>query len=200
MRLGDSKKEKEEYAWVLDYLPYGYPEDNRPVYQKKPTIQAIGEKKFMLMEIVPKDDKVPEMHEKLYIGGGERELVDHVKRQLTYDELTHGAKIELPYVIDEIVQGKETDFIDVYNESYAITTRLHMLELLPGIGKKTMWSVLDERKKRPFADFGDLGERVKGMHHPDKLIVKRIEEELKDEDIKYRIFTLKHSNTVHQHN
>jgi len=199
MRLGDSKKEKEEYAWVLDYLPYGYPNDNRPVYQKKPTIQAIGEKKFMLMEIVPKDNKVPEMHEKLYIGEGEREMVDHVKRQLMYDELTHGAKIELPYVIDEIVQGKETDFIDVYNESYAITTRLHMLELLPGIGKKTMWSVLDERKKRVFTDFSDLGERVKGMHHPDKLIVKRIEEELKDEDIKYRIFTVKHNNAPHQH-
>ena len=194
MGLGDSKKEKEEYAWVLDYLPYGYPEDNRPVYQKKPVVQAIGEKNFLLIEAIPKEGKVSQIHERVYIGDGERDLIDHVKRQLRYEELTHGAKVEMPYVIEEIVKSNEVKFLDVYNESYAITTRLHMLELLPGIGKKTMWSVLDERKKRKFSSFEDLTERVKGLHHPDKLIVKRIEEELKDEDTKYRLFTVKHSS------
>ncbi|RLG35770.1 MAG: DUF655 domain-containing protein, partial [Candidatus Alkanophagales archaeon] len=28
------KRDKETYAWVLDLLPYGYPNDPRPVYQK----------------------------------------------------------------------------------------------------------------------------------------------------------------------
>ncbi|MDY6964507.1 MAG: DUF655 domain-containing protein [Halobacteriota archaeon] len=192
MRPEDSKKEKETHAWVLDYLPYGYPEDNRPVFQKKPIVQVIGEKKFFLMEAVPKEGKVTQTQERVYIGADERDVIDHVKRQLRYDELTHGAKIELPYVIEEIVKSNEERFLDVYNESYAITTRLHMLELLPGIGKKTMWSIINERKKSEFSSFEDISERIKGLYHPDKLIVKRIEEELKDDDIKYRIFTIKH--------
>lgn len=189
MKLGDARREMEEYAWVLDYLPYGYPDDKRPVYQKKAIVQAIGEKKFALIEAIPKPEKSPQTHERHYIGEGERDVIDHIKRHLRYDELTHGAKIELPYVIEKIVKESEKDFLDVYNKSYAITTRLHMLELLPGIGKKTMWAVLDERKKGDFESFEDLMERVKGMHHPEKLIVKRIEEELQDDHIKYRIFT-----------
>lgn len=189
MKLGDARREKEEYAWVLDYLPYGYPDDKRPVYQKKSVVQTVGEKKFSLIEAIPKESKVAQAQERLYIGDGERDVIDHVKRHLKYDELTHGAKVELPYVLEKIVKEKETDFLEVYNKSYAITTRLHMLELLPGIGKKTMWAVLDERKKGDFQSFENLMERVKGMHHPEKLIAKRVEEELQDDHIKYRIFT-----------
>jgi putative nucleotide binding protein len=51
-----------------------------------------------------------------------------------------------------------------------------------------MWAIIDERKKGKFKDFHDIEERVKGLHHPDKLIAKRIEEEIKDETIKYRLF------------
>jgi len=32
-------------------------------------------------------------------------------------------------------------------------------------------------------------ERVKGLHNPEKLIAKRIEDELMDDRIKYRVFT-----------
>ncbi len=189
MKLGDARREKEEYAWVLDYLPYGYTNDKRPVYQKKPVVQLVGEKKFALIEAIPKQNKVSQSQERLYIGDGERDMIDHVKKHLTYDELTHGAKVELPYVLEKIVIENEKDLLSMYNESYAITTRLHMLELLPGIGKKTMWAVLDERKKGDFENFKDLMDRVKGMHHPEKLIARRVEEELQDDHIKYRIFT-----------
>ncbi len=66
---------------------------------------------------------------------------------------------------------------------------MHSLELLPGIGKKLMWSVLNERKKGPFKSFQDLTGRVKGVYNPEKLISNRIEEELMDGRIRYRIFT-----------
>jgi len=52
-----------------------------------------------------------------------------------------------------------------------------------------MWAILNERKKGPFKSFADLTERVKGLHNPEKLIAKRVEDELMDERIKYRVFT-----------
>jgi putative nucleotide binding protein len=52
-----------------------------------------------------------------------------------------------------------------------------------------MWAVLTERKKGPFKSFVELMERVKGLHNPEKLITKRVEDELMDDRIKYRVFT-----------
>ena len=94
----------------------------------------------------------------------------------------------MPHVIETIVKENEAKYIEFYNNAQPITTRLHMLELLPGIGKKMMWAIIDERKKGKFKSFREIEERVKGLHHPDKLIAKRIEEEIKDETIKYRLF------------
>ncbi|MCD6456338.1 MAG: DUF655 domain-containing protein, partial [Methanophagales archaeon] len=41
-----------------------------------------------------------------------------------------------------------------------------------------------------FSGFEDLTKRVKGLHHPEKIIAKRIEEEIIDENMKYKIFTV----------
>ena len=187
-RGGGRKKKRETHARVLDYLPYGHPDDSRPVYQKKPLVQAIGEVKFVLMELSPKKDKIPVVYERVYIGEGEREVIDHVVKRLRYNELTPTARIELSYVLDKIVKDDEKRFILVFNEAKPITTRLHTLDLMPGIGKKLMWAILEERKKGAFSDFEDLTKRVKGLHHPEKIIAKRIEEEIIDESTKYKIF------------
>ena len=76
-----------------------------------------------------------------------------------------------------------------YNECPAISTRYHALELLPGLGKKTMQEIVEERKKMPFKSFEDMCTRVKNLHHPEKLIARRVEEELMDAHQKYRLFT-----------
>ena len=179
---------RETYARVLDYLPYGHPDDRRPVYQKKPLIHAIGEDRFVLMELSPKKDKIPALYDRVYIGDGEREVIDHVVKKLRYNELTPTATIELCYVIEEIVKKDEKRFISRFNNAKPITTRLHTLDLFPGIGKKLMWAILDERKKGPFSSFEDLTKRVKGLHHPEKIISKRIEEEIMDENTRYKLF------------
>jgi len=181
-------KKRETYARVLDYLPYGHPADSRPVYQKKPLVQAVGEDKFVLMELSPKKDKIPGVYERVYIGEGEREVIDHVVKRLRYKELTPTAKVELSYILEKIVKEDEERFIRTFNEAKPITTRLHTLDLLPGVGKKLMWAILEERKKGAFSDFEDLTKRVKGLHHPEKTIAKRIEDEIMEEDTKYKIF------------
>ncbi len=183
------KAEKEEVAYILDYLPYGRTDDTRPMYQKKPLAQGIGEKHFVLMEMIPKENVIPRPEDKVYIGDGDRPVIDHVKRRIIYSELTHSAQMELPAVIEKIILSDEKRFLGFYNDAYPITTRLHMLELLPGIGKKLMWAIIDERKKGKFESISQLVSRVKGLHAPEKLITNRVLDELKDENIKYRIFT-----------
>ncbi|MBI4362321.1 MAG: DUF655 domain-containing protein [Euryarchaeota archaeon] len=183
------RREREDYAWVLDYLPYGHPEDPRPQYQKKPMALAVGEKYFTLMELAPREGKVPQVHQRLYVGDNERDLIDHVKRRIPYMELTQTARMELPFLLEKIITQDEPRFLDVYNKSYPITTRLHMLCLLPGVGQKMMQAILQERKKGEFKNFSDVGQRVKGLYHPEKIVVKRIEQELEDDRTKYRLFT-----------
>jgi len=179
---------REEVARVLDYLPYGRAPDSRS-FQKQPLVQSVGETNFVLMEMTPKEGVVPAAGTRVYIGGGSRDVIDHVNRRIDYSELSNSAKLELSYEITSIVLDNEARFIRYFNEAGPITTRMHALELLPGIGKKLMWAVLNERKKGPFKSFADLTERVKGLHNPEKLISKRVEDELMDDRIKYRVFT-----------
>jgi putative nucleotide binding protein len=179
---------REEVARILDYLPYGRTPDSRS-YQKQPLVQAVGEANFVLMEMTPKESVVPTAGTRVYIGSGSRDVIDHVNRRIDYLELSNNAKLELSYQIPSIILENEARFIRYFNEAGPITTRMHALELLPGIGKKLMWAVLNERKKGPFKSFADLTERVKGLHNPEKLISKRVEDELMDDRIKYRVFT-----------
>jgi putative nucleotide binding protein len=51
------------------------------------------------------------------------------------------------------------------------------LELIPGIGKTYMLTIIREREKRKFDSFADLQTRV-GLRDPAKLIVKRIVDEI----------------------
>jgi putative nucleotide binding protein len=189
MRKRGTPPEKEDYAWVLDYLPYGSTTDKRPSYQKKPLVQAIGDKHFVLMELVPKEGSSPEIQSRVYIGDGDRDVIDHVKHRIHYAELSHGAELELPHVLEECVRHQEEKFVKFFNDAHSISTRMHMLELLPGIGKKLMWAIIEERKKGEFKSLKDLHDRVGGVHTPEKVIVNRILEELKDDNIKYRLFT-----------
>ncbi len=179
---------KEEYAYILDFLPTGHAEDTRPIHLRKPLAQALGAEHFILLELSVKEGARVEIESKVFVGKGERDIVKHVEKRLKYDELTPSAKVELPYIIEKIVRENEAKYVEFFNTAQPITTRLHMLELLPGIGKKMMWAIIDERKKGKFRSFAEIEARIKGLHHPEKLIAKRIEQEIQDEQLKYRMF------------
>lgn len=181
----NKKRKFEDYAYILDYLEYGYPEDKRPMHQKKPIAQAFGEKQFVLMELILKENKPVDLAERVYIGKGKRDKVDYVLRMLKYDELTPTAKTELFYVIKEAVKRNEKRFMKFINECAPITNRMHSLQLLPGIGKTIMWKIIEERELKPFESFEDVEKRI----HRNILdaIAKRIEDELKEPQ-KYYLF------------
>jgi putative nucleotide binding protein len=126
------------------------------------------------------------LHERLYVGREKRDKVERIIGRIDYDELTATAKVELPVMVEELVKRRESYFVDFFNRSQAITPRMHALELLPGIGKKSMWHIIDMREKKPFESFDDIQTRA-GIHDPAKIISRRIIEELTGES-KYRLF------------
>ncbi|MEF8857096.1 MAG: DUF655 domain-containing protein [Haloplanus sp.] len=176
------------YAVVLDYLPHGRPGDDRPQYKKSPLAYALGESEFRLLELTIDDDADVGIGDRIVLGPAEeREAVSRI-REVGYDDLSNAANSELEYVVEEIVDRHERRFVDFYNDAQPITLRLHQLNLLPGIGKKLRNDVLDERKRAPFESFEELEERIAGLHDPKGVLVDRILEELRDEDLKYRTF------------
>ncbi|UCH89156.1 MAG: DUF655 domain-containing protein [Thermoplasmata archaeon] len=181
----------EDYAYVLDYLPQGHPDNKR--FKREPIAFGLGESGFKILELIPKPNTSIELGERLYIGKDMdmRSKIMHVKRRISYDEMTTTAQKEVAYVIEEIVKQNEERFVKFYNEAHAISTRFHMLELLPGLGKKTMWAIINEREKASFESFEDMAGRVTAVHQPEKLICKRILLELSDNTQKYRLFVLK---------
>jgi putative nucleotide binding protein len=87
------------------------------------------------------------------------------------------------------VTNNEKRFIDYINHSQPLTPRIHALELIPGIGKTYMKTILEEREKQPFTDFVDLQNRV-GLKEPAKQITQRIMEEITGE-VKVTLFVKK---------
>jgi putative nucleotide binding protein len=179
-------KKFEDFAIVLEHLPYGHPRDTRPLYRREPIVQAVGEGFFTLLELIPVPGAPFQRREQIAIGKWGRQKIDHVKRRIDYDELTQNAKDELQSVVEDLVSKNQARFVGFFNNSGPVTTRMHSLELLPGIGKKAMWVLLEERKKGPFQSFEEIQSRTH-IADPKKIIVKRIFMEIKNED-KYFIF------------
>ncbi|MBW2999080.1 DUF655 domain-containing protein [Candidatus Woesearchaeota archaeon] len=183
----ERKQTKEEHAVVLDFLKHGYPFDTRPSHRKTPIVQAIGKERFTLLELVPKPDIFLQPYEEVYIGEGKREKIHHISGKLPLNKLTETAKAELQYIVKELVEKNETKFVEFFNKSAPLTTRMHQIELLPGVGKKHMWEIIEERKEKPFESFADIKKRVKLMPDPAKAVAKRILAEIEGKE-KHRLF------------
>ena len=181
------KHAKEETAIVLDFLPNGYPFDTRPSHRKTAIVQAIGKEHFVLLELVPKKEATIQPNEEIYIGEGKRDKIHHIIGRLPMEKLTATAQSELEYVVKQMVEKHEQQFVGFFNKAQPLTTRMHQLELLPGLGKKHMWEIIERRKDKDFESFADIRKRVKLMPDPEKTIIKRIIKELGGQE-KHRIF------------
>ena len=174
----------EEYAVVLDSLPYGKSTDAR----REPVAQVIGEDYFTLLEITPKPGMTISVGERIYIGKGPRDKVDHIKSRITYFDLTSSAKAELERAIKRIITEKEPYFVSFFNKCGPINIRMHQLEILPGVGKKHMRDILDERERKPFESLADINKRVALLPDASKIITDRVLEELMGKS-KYYLLT-----------
>ena len=118
-----------------------------------------------------------EVGERVYIGREGRDKVISVLGRLEYEDISQSAKNDLPTIVEKIVLQNQKRFVDHINNAQPVTPRIHALELIPGIGKTYMLTIIKEREKKKFDSFADLQARV-GLRDPSKLIVKRIVEEI----------------------
>lgn len=180
--------DKEEHAIILDFLPNGLPMDSRPMHRKSALAQAMGKNRFTLLELVPKKDIFLQPNEEVYIGEGKRDKIHHINGRIAVEQLTNTARSELQFLVQDAVKRNEAHYVEWFNNAQPLSTRMHTLELLPGLGKKHMWEVLQSRDEKEFSSFHDIKERVKLLPDPEKLIVRRIMQELEGKE-KHRIFT-----------
>ncbi len=181
------ERAKEESAVILDFLPHGYVYDNKPLHMRTPIAQAIGRKFFVLLELAPKKDVHLQPHDDVYIGDGKRDKIHHIIGKLPISKLTATAKHELDAMLKELVLQNEKRFVDFFNTARPLSTRMHQLELLPGLGKKHMWEIIEVREDKPFESFADIRQRVKLMPDPEKAIIRRILLEMEGNE-KHRLF------------
>lgn len=168
----------EEYAYVLDFNERGKSSTVRG--RQGIIVSALGEDRLTILEILGAEDSSFEVGERIYIGKEGRIKVQSVLGKLSYEKISQTAQSELPGVVDKIVKENEKRFIDYLNNAQPLTPRIHALELIPGIGKTYMKTMLEERDKKKFESFEDLQNRV-GLKEPIKQISKRIIEEITGE-------------------
>ena len=177
--------QKEEYAIVLDYLPYGYPLEGKMT----PIAQAIGEENLTLLQLIPRKGVALQLKEKVYIGEGKRDKIYYIMGKLPFEKMTENGKIQLNEFLANFVTEREKKFVDFFNKATAINTRMHQLELLPGYGKKHMKEILEARKEKEFDSFEELKKRIPSLPDPKTAIQKRIVEELKGAE-RHKVFIM----------
>jgi len=187
------RKPREYYAYVLDYLPMGNPTDRHPHHRNRELVQLVGEDYFMLLEGFPRRGVQIDIGERVYVGPeGEfdgkiyrRDKILRIDAEIEYEDLTTVARDMLPQILETIVKKNERVFVEFFNIADAITIRMHSLELLPGVGKKTLMRILEAREQKPFESFEDIQTRAKV--DPVKVIVERIISELQGNE-RYYLF------------
>lgn len=168
----------EEYAYVLDFTQRAKSSTVRG--KEGMIIQAVGEERLTLLELLGAQNLSVEIGERVYIGREGRDKVMSVLGRLEYESISQSAKNELPSVIEKIVITNQKRFIDYINTAQPITPRIHALELIPGIGKTYMMTIIKEREKKKFESFSEIQQRV-GLREPAKLLAKRIVDEITGE-------------------
>jgi putative nucleotide binding protein len=148
-------------------------------------VQTVGESRFTLLELAVAADAD--------LSSGDRVAVESednigVHRRLTDQTLTQAAQDRLAATIEDIITANEQRFIDFYNNAQPIGLRKHQLDVLAGIGDARRETIIDERRRGPFADFADLESRVDSLRDPQTLLVERVLTELREvEEVRYKL-------------
>jgi len=129
----------EEWAYVLDVLPEGRPDGKRR-FRREPIVYGLGVSAFKIFDLIPIIDAEISIGDKVYLGrdNSRRSQIERVRARVGYRDLTHTAQSELEFIIEDVVRERVEKFINFYNLAGPISRRYHSLELLPGLGKKTM--------------------------------------------------------------
>ncbi|MGC9071151.1 MAG: DUF655 domain-containing protein [Acidilobus sp.] len=104
---------------------------------------------------------------------------------IRYGDLTEIAKRNLRDAVKAIITSHEKDFANFFNKAAPINIRLHSIELLRGVGKKTLKALLDARERKPFQSLDEVKKLLKV--DPVDVLADKVVEELSGQS-KYNLF------------
>jgi putative nucleotide binding protein len=167
---------------------HGHLRENKPSWAKTPIAQVLTFPDFVLYEVkTNKNSDLQIQEQETYeIFLNEGKLRD-VLNKIDYNDLTSTSKALILPILEKQVLNFEEEFINFFNNSTSITPRMHALKLLPGIGQKHMWEIIETRERQKFVTFEDISDRT-SISAPAKLIAQRIIKELQ-RDVKYYLFS-----------
>lgn len=174
---------------ILDILLHGHPDEDKPSWSKTPIAQVLTFPDFVLYEVkINKNADIKVQEKNTYEEFLRQNKLREVLKKVDYNGLTNTSKALIQPILEKEVLNYEVEFINFFNNSTSITPRMHALKLLPGIGQKHMWEILEERERQNFVTFQDIADRT-SLSNPPKLIAQRIIKELQREGVKYYLFS-----------
>jgi len=174
---------------ILDILLHGHPEEDKPSWSKTPIAQVLTFPDFVLYEVKCNRDSEIKIQEKnTYEVFMVQNKLKEVLKKIDYKDLTNTSKALIQPILEKEILNYEEEFLNFFNNSTSITPRMHSLKLLPGIGQKHMWEIIEARNRQKFTTFQDITDRT-SLSHPTKQLAQRIIKELQREGIKYYLFS-----------
>ena len=123
--------------------------------------------------------------------------IDHSKREVVQDilgfarirDLSNGASIELPIVIQQIIEDSPDAFVQqFFNRAGNLSLKMHAFELLSGVGSKKALEMVASRGRVGWESFAQLNEDC-GINAPE-LLAKRFVSEIEDRSLEPRLIDL----------
>ncbi len=174
---------------ILDILLHGHPLEDKPSWSKTPIAQVLTFPDFVLYEVKCNRDSEIKIQEKnTYEVFLIQNKLKEVLKKIDYKDLTNTSKALIQPILEKEILNYEEEFLNFFNNSTSITPRMHSLKLLPGIGQKHMWEIIEARNRQKFTTFQDITDRT-SLSHPTKQLAQRIIKELQREGIKYYLFS-----------
>jgi putative nucleotide binding protein len=191
-RQHEKKKQNKRFgyigeSYVIDFYPQGKSLSRKRFNDYNPLVVVITTNFFQFYDVILSVESKFTAGDKLKINPRNKSIL-HLDK-LNYSQLSNSALNQLPSIVQEIVSAFEDSYVSFINQAHPLTTQMHQLLLLPGVGQKRMWAILEARKKASFSSFNDFSERT-GISDPNTLFSGRILLELENSP-KYRLFTKK---------
>lgn len=150
-----------------------------------PVLVVVGAKKFTVQKVYLK-------HQLNVAVGDIIDLTQHKDDFITTkrhpaSDWSVGLRDLVEEMVAQLLRENEEQYVQFFNNAKLITTKLHQLKLLPGVGEKRVSKILKTRDMKPFESYADIEERV-GID-PVAVVTARVLEEL-EEPQRYHLFTV----------
>ncbi len=179
---------KDRIIQILDILFHGHFSNDVPMHKQKSIVQLISLEDFVLYEVEFMRNSDLKVQEKgIYKDFKNARKLGRVTKKIDYKDLTPTSKALLNSVLEARIKKESEEFLYFFNNSISITPRLHQLQLIPGVGNKLMWEIIEARNKEKFESFEDISQKT-SISDPINLLVKLIIKEL-SRDVKYYTFS-----------